>query len=101
MMKQLAALEKKYAEEVATREASESTLLAVQKEKTNFEAFVREISWQLLGKGPYFYCFELFLGVVGPSVAGRPRGQSPSVTGPFGRPVPNHAESAWGASPRA
>jgi transketolase len=44
MKKQLAALEKKHAEEVATREASESTLLVVQKENTDFEAFVREMS---------------------------------------------------------
>ncbi|KAM0851714.1 hypothetical protein ACQ4PT_052260 [Festuca glaucescens] len=47
--KQLAALAKKHAEELAAKEASAATLLAVQKEKTSFEAFVREMSRQLLG----------------------------------------------------
>ena len=52
--KQLVALEKKHVEEIATKEASEATLLAVQKEKTSFEAFIREMSRQLLGE---FSCF--------------------------------------------
>ena len=93
--KQLAALEKKHAEEVATREASESTLLAVQKEKTSFEAFVREMSRQLLGKSPNFYCFELFLGVAGPS-ASPPRGPVAESGESSWGPVPERGGSAWG-----
>ncbi|KAK1649139.1 hypothetical protein QYE76_066944 [Lolium multiflorum] len=47
----LAALKLQHSKELAAeKEASEGTLLAVQAEKTSFEAFVREMSRQLLGE---------------------------------------------------
>ncbi|KAK1648130.1 hypothetical protein QYE76_065935 [Lolium multiflorum] len=46
----IAALKQQHAKELAAeKEASEGTVLAVQAEKTNFEAFVREMSRQILG----------------------------------------------------
>jgi hypothetical protein len=55
--KQLTAWKKKHANELATeRKASSSTILALQKEKTTFEAFVREMSRQLLGE---YSCFPV------------------------------------------
>jgi phosphate starvation-inducible protein PhoH len=49
--KQLAAWKKNHDVELATeKEASGGTILALQKEKTSFEAFVRELSRQLLGE---------------------------------------------------
>ncbi|KAK1551518.1 hypothetical protein QYE76_000011 [Lolium multiflorum] len=51
LREELAALKLQYAKELAAeKEASEGTLLAVQAEKTGFEAFVREMSRQLLGQ---------------------------------------------------
>ncbi|KAK1650850.1 hypothetical protein QYE76_068655 [Lolium multiflorum] len=50
VQKQLAALEKKHAEELAAeKEASTATILTVQTEKTGFESFVWKMSRQLLG----------------------------------------------------
>ncbi|KAK1625972.1 hypothetical protein QYE76_000287 [Lolium multiflorum] len=46
----VAALKQQHAKELAAeKEASEGIVLAVQAEKTNFEAFVREMSRQILG----------------------------------------------------
>ncbi|KAK1664676.1 hypothetical protein QYE76_052835 [Lolium multiflorum] len=51
LREELAALKLQHAKELAAeKEASEGTLLAVQAEKTSFEAFVREMSRQLLGQ---------------------------------------------------
>ncbi|KAK1606524.1 hypothetical protein QYE76_030197 [Lolium multiflorum] len=48
---EVAALKLQHAKELAAeKEASEVTVLAVQAEKTSFEAFVREMSRQLLGQ---------------------------------------------------
>jgi chromosome segregation ATPase len=55
LREELAALKLQHSKELAAeKEASEGTVLAVQAEKTSFEAFVREMSRQLLGK-----CFSL------------------------------------------
>jgi hypothetical protein len=52
--KQLAAVRKAHGAELEVeREASSSTILALQQEKTTFEAFVREMSRQLLGEYRY------------------------------------------------
>ncbi|KAK1685203.1 hypothetical protein QYE76_046051 [Lolium multiflorum] len=51
LREELAALKLQHSKELAAeKEASEGTLLAVQAEKTSFEAFVREMSRQLLGE---------------------------------------------------
>ncbi|KAK1683835.1 hypothetical protein QYE76_044683 [Lolium multiflorum] len=51
LREELAALKLQHSKELAAeKEASEGTLLAVQAEKTSFEAFVREMSRQLLGQ---------------------------------------------------
>ncbi|KAK1607968.1 hypothetical protein QYE76_031641 [Lolium multiflorum] len=51
LREELAALKLQHAKELAAeKETSEGTLLAVQAEKTSFEAFVREMSRQLLGQ---------------------------------------------------
>jgi cystathionine beta-lyase/cystathionine gamma-synthase len=51
LREELAALKQQHAKELAAeKEASEGIVLAVQAEKTNFEAFVREMSRQILGK---------------------------------------------------
>jgi hypothetical protein len=51
LREEVAALKQQHAKELAAeKEASEGIVLAVQAEKTNFEAFVREMSRQLLGK---------------------------------------------------
>jgi cell fate (sporulation/competence/biofilm development) regulator YmcA (YheA/YmcA/DUF963 family) len=57
--KQPAAWKKKHCDEIAAeKEASTSTILTLQKEKTTFEAFVREMSRQLLGAySPSFIYF--------------------------------------------
>ncbi|KAK1642073.1 hypothetical protein QYE76_059878 [Lolium multiflorum] len=50
LREELAALKQQHAKELAAeKEASEGIVLAVQAEKTNFEAFVREMSRQILG----------------------------------------------------
>nr|XP_051199772.1 uncharacterized protein LOC127313262 isoform X2 [Lolium perenne] len=50
LREEVAALKQQHAKELAAeREASEGIVLAVQAEKTNFEAFVREMSRQILG----------------------------------------------------
>nr|XP_051229894.1 uncharacterized protein LOC127347779 [Lolium perenne] len=50
LREEVAALKQQHAKELAAeKEASEGTVLAVQAEKTNFEAFVREMSRQILG----------------------------------------------------
>jgi hypothetical protein len=96
--KQLTAWKNKHADELATeREASSSTILALQKEKTTFEAFIREMSRQLLGEFsclslPHFFVDNLGWG----KLSG---GQSPSVASPLGRVVPKRGESAWADSP--
>jgi hypothetical protein len=57
--KQLTAWKKKHAEELsAEKEASTETILALQKEKTCFKAFVWEMSRQLLGE---FLCTTFFV----------------------------------------
>jgi hypothetical protein len=54
--KQLAAVRKAHEAELEMeREASSSTIVALQKERTSFEAFVCEMSRQLLGKGSFFF----------------------------------------------
>jgi hypothetical protein len=51
LQEEVAALKLQHAKELAAeKEASEGIVLAVQAEKTRFEAFVREMSRQLLGK---------------------------------------------------
>ncbi|XP_071674313.1 uncharacterized protein [Lolium perenne] len=51
LREEVAALKQQHAKELAAeKEASEGIVLAVQAEKTNFEAFVREMSRQILGK---------------------------------------------------
>ncbi|KAK1618976.1 hypothetical protein QYE76_024493 [Lolium multiflorum] len=51
LREELAALKLQHSKELAAeKEASEGTLLAVQAEKTSFEAFVREMSRQFLGQ---------------------------------------------------
>ncbi|KAK1685935.1 hypothetical protein QYE76_046783 [Lolium multiflorum] len=51
---EVAALKLQHAKELAAeKEASEGIVLAVQAEKTNFEAFVREMSRQLLGTSDF------------------------------------------------
>jgi peptidoglycan hydrolase CwlO-like protein len=55
---ELATLKGQHAKELAVeKEASEDTIIAVQQEKTGFEAFVREMSRKLLGK--YLFPLEL------------------------------------------
>nr|XP_051209812.1 uncharacterized protein LOC127327067 [Lolium perenne] len=50
LREEVAALKQQHAKELAAeKEASEGIVLAVQAEKTNFEAFVREMSRQILG----------------------------------------------------
>lgn len=50
LREEVAALKQQHAKELAAeKEASEGIILAVQAEKTNFEAFVREMSRQILG----------------------------------------------------
>ncbi|KAK1648904.1 hypothetical protein QYE76_066709 [Lolium multiflorum] len=50
LREEVAALKQQHAKELAAeREASEGIVLAVQAEKTSFEAFVREMSRQILG----------------------------------------------------
>jgi hypothetical protein len=44
----------------AEKESSSSTILALKKEKTSFEAFDREMSWQLLGRNFCAFSFHLF-----------------------------------------
>ncbi|KAK1608316.1 hypothetical protein QYE76_031989 [Lolium multiflorum] len=82
LREEIAALKQQHAKELAAeKEASEGTVLAVQAEKTNFEAFVREMSRQILGKllcsGLLFFLVESLLR------------------------APEHGESASGAGPRA
>jgi uncharacterized protein involved in exopolysaccharide biosynthesis len=61
LREELKTLKGQHAQELATeKEASSSTILAVQQKKTSFEAFVREMSRQLLGKFP---CFLLLMVV--------------------------------------
>jgi hypothetical protein len=43
----------------AEKEASAATILGVQQEKTDFEAFVREMSRQLLGKPSFSVVVDL------------------------------------------
>jgi hypothetical protein len=119
LREELAALKLQHAKELAAeKEASEGTLLAVQAEKTSFEAFVREMSWQLLGKFSSLFSFlmetmALFVEVpvadhgesaagVTASVASPPRGASPRAWLVRLRgPVPERGESVSRASPRA
>ncbi|KAK1653000.1 hypothetical protein QYE76_070805 [Lolium multiflorum] len=54
LREEVAALKQQHAKELAAeKEASEGIVLAVQAEKTNFEAFVREMSRQLLGTSDF------------------------------------------------
>jgi CHASE3 domain sensor protein len=58
LREELAALKQQHAKELATEKAtSEGVVLAVQAEKTSFEAFVREMSRQLLGKFSSLFSF--------------------------------------------
>jgi hypothetical protein len=72
LREEVAALKQQHAKELAAeKEASEGIVLAVQAEKTNFEAFVREMSRQLLGKFlPSPLLFEC-QGFESPGVASR------------------------------
>ncbi|KAK1602290.1 hypothetical protein QYE76_008139 [Lolium multiflorum] len=54
LREEVAALKQQHAKELAAeKEASEGIVLAVQAEKTSFEAFVREMSRQLLGTSDF------------------------------------------------
>jgi hypothetical protein len=74
--KQLVAVRKAHeAELAAEREASSSTILALQREKITFEAFVHELSRQLLGE----YRYLLFWS---PLANGWSTRESPSMASP-------------------
>jgi hypothetical protein len=88
--KQLMAWKKKHeANLVAEREASSGTILALQQEKTAFEGFIREMSWQLLGKFQV-HPSPSFNSVPEPGES--EKGESPSVASPQGR-VPDRGDS--------
>ncbi|KAK1621409.1 hypothetical protein QYE76_026926 [Lolium multiflorum] len=98
LREELAALKLQHAKELAAeKEASAATILGIQQEKTSFEAFVREMSRQLLvpERG------EPTLGANPRAWRVRIGGQSPSVASPPWGPVPERGESGLGASPRA
>ncbi|KAK1680512.1 hypothetical protein QYE76_041360 [Lolium multiflorum] len=98
LREEIATLKQQHAQELAAeKEASEGVVLAVQAEKTSFEAFVREMSRQILvpehgesASGASPRAWRVGFGGRSPSMASRLRG-----------PVPEHGESASGASPRA
>jgi hypothetical protein len=84
LREELAALKLQHAPELAAEKAaSEGVVLAVQAEKTSFEAFVREMSRKLLGESS-----SLSLLLWGERAR-------------FEGPVPERGESVLGASPRA
>ncbi|KAM0881040.1 hypothetical protein ACQ4PT_033206 [Festuca glaucescens] len=97
--KELEALKKAHAAELELeRETSKGTILALQKEKTTFEVFVREASRQLLGESLVYLC--LSCQSTRESAMQRAReGESPSMVSSRGR-VPERGE-LMGASPRA
>jgi hypothetical protein len=120
LREELAALKQQHAKELATEKVTlEGVVLAVQAEKTSFEAFVREMSRQLLGKFSSLFSFfwwELWrCSWKGQSLntASPLGGDPPSVASPSRGPVPARGESvsrgqspsvvnpSRGASPRA
>jgi hypothetical protein len=95
LREEVAALKLQHAKDLAAeKEASEGTILAVQAEKTSFEAFVREMSRQILGKCSSLFALRYLAGKAW-------RRQSPSMASSGRGPVPERGDSMTGASPRA